>query len=103
VILAGGNLSRDDVLAARPSVPGRVVYREFVQETVVLNLETGTYHGLNVSGGKMLQTLGAAPTVQDAAVTLAAYYGRPLTAIEDDLYRFCLSLLDRGLVELDVP
>jgi coenzyme PQQ synthesis protein D (PqqD) len=100
--VAGGNLSREDVLAARPSVPDHVVYREFVQETVILNLDTGTYHGLNPSGGKMLQTLGAAPTVRAAAASLAAHYGRPLPAIEEDLYRFCISLLDRGLVELDL-
>ena len=85
---------------ARPSVPDHVVYREFVNETVVLNLETGTYHGLNPSGGKMLETLGHAPTVRDAAVTLAAYYDRPLAEIEEDLHEFCLGLQNRGLIEL---
>ena len=48
----------------------------------------------------MLETLGAAATVRDAAATLAAHYGRPLPEIEEDLYEFCLSLHDRGLVEL---
>ena len=52
-------------------MPEHVVYREFVQETVILNLETGTYHGLNPTGGKMLQTLSNAPTVKEAAATLA--------------------------------
>ena len=66
-ILAEVSLSREDVLAARPSVPEHVVYREFVQETVILNLETGTYHGLNPSGGKMLETLGAAATPRTTA------------------------------------
>lgn len=99
-IVAEGRLSREDVLAARPSVPNHVVYREFVQETVVLNLETGTYHGLNASGGKMLETLGSAPTVREAARSLAAHYQRPLPTIEDDLYKFCLDLHDLGLVDL---
>ena len=99
-IMSGGEASREDVLSARPSVPDHVVYREFVNETVVLNLETGTYHGLNPSGGKMLETLGAAATVREAAATLAEYYGRPLPEIEDDLYEFCLHLHDHGLVEL---
>ena len=98
--VAGENLSREDVLAARPSVPDHVVYREFVQETVILNLESGTYHGLNPTGGKMLQTLGAAATVKDAAATLAAHYGQPPDAIEEDLYEFCLGLHDRGLLAL---
>jgi hypothetical protein len=81
-------------------VPTHVVYREFVHETVVLNLETGTYHGLNPSGGKMLETLGAAATVEQAAEQLAAYYKRPLPEIEGDLYEFCIDLQSRGLIEL---
>ncbi len=81
-------------------MPDHVVYREFVNETVVLNLETGTYHGLNPSGGKMLETLGAAATVREAAVSLAEYFGRPLREIESDLYEFCVRLHEHGLVEL---
>ena len=99
-IVVAGRLSREHVLLARPSVPDHVVYREFVSETVVLNLETGTYHSLNPTGGTMLETLGASATIQDAAVTLADRYSRPLPEIEDDLYEFCLDLHDRGLVEL---
>ena len=78
-VVVAGRPTREHVLSARPSVPDHVVYREFVNETVVLNLETGTYHGLNPSGGKMLETLGAAATVREAAVSLAEYFGRPLT------------------------
>ena len=49
----------------------------------------------------MLETLGTAATVREAAVNLAAYYGRPLSEIEDDLYEFCINLCDHGLVEAD--
>lgn len=35
------------ILDSQARVPRHVVYRDFVNETVVLNLETGTYHGLN--------------------------------------------------------
>ena len=48
----------------------------------------------------MLETLGTAATVREAAAALAAYYDRPLPEIEDDLCRFCLELGDHGLVEL---
>jgi len=93
--------SREDVLSAHPAVPEHVVYREFVNETVVLNLETGTYHGLNPSGGKMLETLRSAESVRDAAAILAEYYGRPLPEIEEDIHQFCLRLYEHGLVELN--
>ena len=93
-------LSRDHVLAAHPTVPGHVVYRSFVKETIVLNLQTGTYHGLNTSGSLMLEVLGSAETVRDAAEALAAHYDQPLQRIEDDLYEFCVTLHERGLVDL---
>ena len=61
-------------------VPDHVVYRKYVRETVILNLDTGTYHGLNRSGGKMLETLGAAATVRgrgcDPGCALWAAVGR---------------------------
>jgi Coenzyme PQQ synthesis protein D (PqqD) len=100
-IVAGERPSQLDVLSARPSLPDHIVYREFVNETVVLNLETGIYHGLNPSGGKMLQTLGAAEFVRDAAAELSTHYQRPLEEIERDLCAFCLDLHHRGLIELE--
>ena len=98
--MAAERPSREHVLAAHPSVPDHVVYREFVNETVVLNLDTGRYHGLNSSGGKMLQTLAAAKTVRAAATALSDFFQRPLERMEQDLYEFCLDLSDRGLLEL---
>ena len=93
-------LSREDVLAASPSVPDHVVYRAFVNETVVLNLETGTYHGLNPSGATMLERLGSADTVRAAAEALAEHYRQPLDQIESDLCEFCVGLQARGLLVL---
>jgi hypothetical protein len=56
-------------LASRPRVPEHVVYRTFVNETVVLNLETGAYHGLNPVGGRMLAALDGADSVAHASPT----------------------------------
>ena len=93
-------LSKEEVLAATPSVPDHVVYRAFVNETVVLNLQTGMYHGLNPSGATMLERLGTADTVRAAAAELAEYYRQPLDQIESDLCEFCLSLQELGLLVL---
>ena len=51
-IVAAEKLSREQVLSARPSVPDHVVYREFVNETVVLNLETGHVPRAQPVGGQ---------------------------------------------------
>jgi hypothetical protein len=91
---------RRAVLAASASVPPHVVYRPFASETVVLNLETGLYHGLNPTGGRMLEELERADSVRSAAAALATEFGVPVADLERDLADFCLGLADRGLVEL---
>ena len=88
------------VLSKRARVPEHVVHRQFAEETVILNLKTGYYHGLNVTGGRMLEVLGAAPTVGEAARRIATEYEQPLDLIEADLAEFCLALVERELLEL---
>ncbi len=68
-------LSDQELLESRARLPQHVVHRSFVAETVVLNLRTGKYHGLNPTAGKMLEALEAAPTVGDAVPVLADEYG----------------------------
>ncbi len=89
------------LLTANVKVPQHVVYRSFPAETVVLNLETGKYHGLNTTAGQMLEALEQAACVRDAAVTLSARYEQEQSAIERDLCELCQSLLERGLIETD--
>ena len=89
----------DTLLSARLRLPQHVVHRNFVAETVVLNLQTGKYHGLNSVGGRMLEVVNEAPTVREAAELIADEYGQDPGAIEADLLAFCRDLLDRGLLE----
>ena len=88
------------LMAATVRLPKHVVYRAFVFETVVLNLETGRYHGLNPVAGRMLELLDRAGTVQDVVAQLAGEYQRPEEEIEADLCAFCVDLVDRGLIEI---
>jgi hypothetical protein len=76
------------------------VYRAFAHETVVLNLDTGKYHGLNPTAGRMLETLEREATVDLAAHRLAAEYGLGIEEIRRDLYDFCVDLQARGLLEI---
>jgi Coenzyme PQQ synthesis protein D (PqqD) len=89
------------LLSARVSVPQHVVYRNFPAETVVLNLDTGKYHGLNPSAGRMLEALEQASSVRAAANALAQSYEQPLATIEHDLCELCEALRERGLIEID--
>ena len=82
-------------------VPRHVVYRSFPSETVVLNLETGKYHGLNATAGAMLEALEVAACLRDAATSLADRYEQPEEVIERDMCELCNVLLERGLIEVD--
>jgi hypothetical protein len=85
-------------LRARARLPQHVVHRSFVAETVVLNLRTGKYHGLNPTAGTMLEAIEAAPTIGDAVPALAAKYGLERDRIEADLLDLTRGLLKRGLI-----
>jgi Coenzyme PQQ synthesis protein D (PqqD) len=86
----------------RVRVPDHVVYRSFAAETVVLNLETGRYHGLNGSAGVMFETLDRGGTLEDAAVALADELEVPRERLDADLQDLCARLAERGLVEVVV-
>jgi Coenzyme PQQ synthesis protein D (PqqD) len=94
-------LSTSSLLASKVKVPHHVVYRSFPTETVLLNLQTGKYHGLNATAGRMLEALEKTASVRDAASALAENYEQPQSVIEQDLCALCNSLLERGLVEID--
>src|SRR3954464_1544511 len=88
-------------------IPEHVVYRTFVSETVVLNLQSGLYHGINASGGRMMDLMDQKPTLREVAAGVPAgvgrpaeEFGRPVEEMEQDLLAFCADLQARGLVEL---
>jgi hypothetical protein len=91
-------LSDQQLLSTRARLPQHVVHRSFVAETVVLNLRTGKYHGLNPTAGRMLDALEAAPTVGAAVPELAGEYGLEQERIQSDLLTLTRGLLERGLI-----
>ena len=89
------------VLEMRARVPEYVVHRQFAQETVVLNLRTGLYHGLNASGGRFIEVLDRAASVSAAVDQLASEYGQQRAGMERDVAEFCLALSERELLTLE--
>lgn len=92
-----------DMLDAVIRVPDHVVYRAFPSETVVLNLNTGKYHGVNPTGGRMLDVLREVGQVRQAAARLAQEYDVPQPEVERDLSDFCARLAERQLLEVETP
>lgn len=89
------------ILGARVAVPEEVVSRGFERETVVLNLSTGRYHGLNPTASLMLKRLTSAARAGEAIPALAQELERPEEIIRADLVDLCRHLLARGLIRLE--
>ena len=84
----------------RVRVPQHVLYREFPTQTVVLDLQTGRYHGLRPTAGRMLVALQQAPNIAGAARIVSERYGEPRANVERDLCELCAGLLKHGMLEL---
>jgi hypothetical protein len=88
------------LLSARASIPTHVVYRAFAAETIILNLETGKYHGLNSTGGRMLELLDRCDSVAEAATMFASDFDKEPVDVEPDIRAFCSRLFERGLIDV---
>jgi hypothetical protein len=96
-----------EALGLRPSlrvrVPEHVVYREFPEQSVVLNLDKGHYHGLNRSGSVVFALLANGETLATVAQALSKRYRLSPAQAQTDVSRLCASLLERGLLEPAEP
>lgn len=81
-------------------VPPHVVFRTFSSETLILNLQTGLYHGLNGTGGRMLELLAECGLVQAVVDRLTAEYDRPAECLAEELCEYCVELVRFGLLEI---
>ncbi len=84
----------------RVLVPSHVSLRVFDEETVLLNLDSGQYYGLDAAGTAFWQAMQEAGTIEGALVTLEEHLGVERGRLHTDLERFCQDLRSRGLIEL---
>ena len=90
------------LLDARIRIPDHVVFRSFETETLLLNLNTGQYHGVNRTGGRLLQLLEeTGGSVRGAVARLAEETDVSVQEISSDMAEFCAALAERGLIEID--
>lgn len=87
------------LLDQRFVVPDHVVHRAFASETVVLNLRTGGYHGLNPVAGRMLEVLEETGSPRDAVSRVLAEWDADPDQVAADAERLCTVLMGRGLIE----
>lgn len=99
--MPNAELPPERLLRSRVTVPEHVVSRSFDAETVLLNLESGHYHGLNVTGGRMLELLRETGSPQRTAETVAQEFGREVDEVTEHLVALCTALAERGLIHID--
>jgi len=81
-------------------VPETVLFRELDGESVLLNLNTESYLGLDDVGTRMWTLLTTEPSIQAAYVKLLAEYDVTPDALRHDVEVLLGQMLEHGLVEV---
>lgn len=82
------------------TVPPTVVFRQFAEEMVLLDINRGQYFGLNLVGGRMLEELTKHGDVAAVVESLVAEFEAPRERVEQDFAVLIDQLAQRGLVEV---
>ena len=80
--------------ASHPSV----ICRELSGETVLLNLESGVYYGLDTVGTRVWQLLMQGRTIDAICETMIDEYDVARDVLRDDVLRLVGELRERGIV-----
>ena len=81
-------------------VPEQVMFRELEGESVLLNIETETYFGLDDVGTRMWIRLVESQTIQDAYNALLDEYDVAPESLKTDLTDLLQRLVEKGLLEI---
>ena len=82
------------------AIPPQVMARTVGDETVILDLASGTYYGLDPVGARMWQLMTDGQTLAAVCETLLDEYEVTREALEGDILRLTEELRARGLVSL---
>ena len=86
--------------ADRVIAPAHVLIRVLAEESVLLNLETERYFGLDQTGTRMWQLVVAAPSIQDAYEQLLDEFDVEAELLRANLSDLLGRLVDHGLLQL---
>lgn len=88
-------------LSDKVAISENVVAREVSGETVLLNLETGTYFGLNAVGGRIWALVEAQPrTLAEVRDVVQQEFDVTAEEAERDLLQLAADLSEHGLLLL---
>lgn len=88
-------MTQNDVLR----VPESVATRRMGDETILLNLKTGTYFGLDVVGSRFLELLEQDGKIAVVLHTMLAEFDVKPETLEGDILRLGEEMRSKGLLE----
>ena len=83
--------------------PAHVMVRYLVQESVLLNLETERYFGLDETGTRMWQLVTASPNIDAAYRELLEEFDVEPELLRANLMELLGRLVDNGLLQVHAP
>lgn len=91
--------------AQRLSIPDNVMFRELEGESVILDLDSESYFGLDTVGTRMWQLLTDGDSIQTAYDILLDEFDVDAETLRADLEELLDELTSKGLVEIhgDAP
>ena len=85
-------------LSDKVTIPAQVMAREVGDETVILDLANGTYHGLDRVGARIWQLMAEGQTLAQVCEVMLAEYDVTREDIERDVLALVQTLIERQLV-----
>ncbi|MBK6559590.1 MAG: PqqD family protein [Comamonadaceae bacterium] len=83
-------------LTNKISIPSQVMARTVGDETVILDLASGTYYGLDPVGARMWQLMGEGNSLSAVCETMLDEYDVTREALASDILRLTEELLTKG-------
>ena len=84
----------------RVTVPDDVLISQLQEESVILNLDSERYYGLDDVGTRFLSILTTSESIETAYNRLRNEYDVDPQILRDDLLALVENLIDQGLVEI---
>jgi hypothetical protein len=87
-------------LTDKPTIPAQVMARQVGDETVILDLGSGTYFGLDPVGARIWQLIGEGRSLGEICDTMLDEYDVSHEALERDVLDLADKLLEQKLISL---
>ena len=82
----------------KATIPDQVMARQVGEETVILDLASGTYFGLDPVGARIWQLMAESKTLVETCAVMLTEYEVTQEEIERDVLRLAEELLEKRLI-----